>query len=63
MKKSEHQAETRYASVGHGGKREGSGRKKGEETTTINFRVPKARKEEIKKELRNKLKLILQISK
>jgi len=46
----------------HGGKRIGSGRPKKEPTTTINFRVPFSRKEEIKKLLSDYLKKVLQIS-
>ena len=36
-----------------GGKREGSGRKKKEETTTISFRIPKILKQELQSEYSN----------
>lgn len=58
-----HKDDRKNSRVGHGGSRPGSGRPKGEETTTINFRVPVSRKEEIKNYLREKLKYILHISK
>jgi len=40
----------------HGGKRKGAGRKKGVETDTISFRVPKVRKEELKQKVKEFIK-------
>jgi hypothetical protein len=47
----------------HGGNRIGSGRPRKEPTTTINFRVPVARKNELKKILSDYLIKVLQLSK
>lgn len=44
----------------HGGKREGSGRKKKEPTTTISFRVNKSLKEKLKLKYGNLNKLFVQ---
>ena len=40
----------------HGGKRKGAGRKKGVDTDTISFRVPKVRKEELKQKVKEFIK-------
>lgn len=40
----------------HGGAREGAGRKKGIDTDTISFRVPLAKKEELKQKVKEFIK-------